>query len=176
MKILIELELETLTPEIVSTLRAIEKDQFVRWREKIEELNKLSRPPEQTMIPGLATEQTESPGVKSYPDGSKLRVEKPSASAPKTPSASKEDEPEQTPEAAPDTPKKAGRPPKAKAKAAPELAPPAALTADDIRKALVAYKNEYGITAAREKLAIFAVSRVDQLNPSDYSALLAELV
>jgi hypothetical protein len=174
MKILIELELEVLTPELIATLRAVEKDQFVRWREKIEELNKLSRPPEQTMIPGLATEQTESPGVKSYPDGSKLRVEKPSASAPKPRSAPKEDEPEQTPEAAPDTPKKAGRPPKAKA--APELAPPAALTADDIRKALVAYKNEYGITAAREKLAIFAVSRVDQLNPSDYSALLAELV
>jgi len=179
------LELEVLTPELVATLRAVEKDQFVKWREKIEELNKLSRPPEQTMTPGLATEQTETPGlateqtetpgIKTYPDGSRLRVEKPAASAPKTPSAPKAAEPEQTSASAPEAPKKAGRPPKAKP--APETKPePGPLTADDVRKALVAYKNEYGITAAREKLAIFAVSRVDQLDPSDYSALLAELV
>lgn len=165
MKILIELELEVLTPELIATLRAVEKDQFVKWREKIEELNLSASPPEQTMIPG--------PGL-----------DKPAPSAPKPPSAPKAAPPEQTPEAAPEAPKKAGRPPKAKPappEQTPEVKPgpnPAApaLTADDVRKALVEYKNRYGITAAREKLAIFAVSRVDQLNPSDYSALLAELV
>jgi hypothetical protein len=47
---------------------------------------------------------------------------------------------------------------------------------DDVRKALTAYKNEYGKTAAREKIQKFGVSKVADLDPDDYPALLAELV